>query len=270
VKKLAWSALSDRGKIRANNEDSFIGMCFDAREVHLLGKHGEAPLEQMDMVFAVSDGIGGASAGEFASKITVERITKLLPKAFKQTAAGIDVGASDVLSELYTQIHKALAFVGASYEECRGMGATLSLCWFTPEWMFFGHIGDSRIYYLPVAGGMRQMSHDDTYVGWLFRNGKINERESRVHPRRNIIQRALGAGHQFVEPQVGAIGLESGDSILICSDGVIDGLFDSQIEDILSTPQCAENTETSAQRLVRVAVEQSGRDNTTAVVIRVS
>jgi protein phosphatase len=150
------------------------------------------------------------------------------------------------------------------------MGATLSLCWFTQEWMFFGHIGDSRIYHLPSGGALRQLSEDDTYVGWLFRNGKINEREARSHPRRNVIQRALGNGHQYVAPQVGAIRVEANDQVLICSDGIIDGLFDDQIAEILRGSQNSTSPFTPAEQLVRAAVQASGRDNTTALVIGVS
>ena len=92
------------------------------------------------------------------------------------------------------------------------MGATLSLGWFTPEWMYFAHLGDSRIYYLPAAGGITQVSHDHSHVGWLRRQGKINEREARTHPRRNALNQALGAGHQFIDPQVGAVGHLPGDT----------------------------------------------------------
>lgn len=269
MRELEWFGLSDQGRVRTNNEDAFLGLCFDANEAHRLGKYGEGSLKTMDFVFAVSDGIGGAMSGEFASKITVEKITRLLPRAFKQSAQGLDAGASDVLGELYSQIHKALTFLGESYAECKGMGATLSLCWFNPEWLYFAHIGDSRIYYLPAGGELQQLSHDDTYVGWLLRNGQINEREARNHPRKNILQRALGAGHQFVEPQVGAVGLEAGDQFLICSDGVVDGLFDSSIAEILRTTTSSEPDSNPAQRLVREAVAGSGRDNTTALVVRV-
>ena len=144
------------------------------------------------------------------------------------------------------------------------MGATLSLCWFTPGWMYFGHIGDSRIYLLRADGTMKQVSHDDAYVGWMFRNGQINEREAKNHPRRNVLQKALGAGHQIVEPQVGAIGLEPGDRFLLCTDGVTDGLYDERIQEILSL-----KGEDSSQNLVQQAVINSGRDNTTALVIDV-
>ena len=271
MNNLRWFGLSDRGRIRAQNEDAFLGMVFDAQEAHLLGKVGGAELGAHEFVFAVSDGIGGTAAGEFASKITVEKIKKLLPQAFQKTAAGLEAGASGVLVELYTQIHASLSYLGRSYEECREMGATLSLCWFTPDWLFFAHIGDSRIYHVAAAGGMRQLSHDDTYVGWMFRNGQINEREARSHPRKNILQRALGAGHQFIEPQIGGLRLEKGDAILLCSDGIVDGMFDAQIEEMLRTSTGTEfmneHGTNPAESLVRTAVEQSGRDNTTAVVV---
>jgi protein phosphatase len=271
MNNLRWFGLSDRGRIRAQNEDAFLGMVFDAQEAQLLGKVGGAELGAHEFVFAVSDGIGGAAAGEFASRITVEKIKKLLPQAFQKTAAGLEAGASGVLVELYTQIHASLSYLGRSYEECREMGATLSLCWFTPDWLFFAHIGDSRIYHVAAAGGMRQLSHDDTYVGWMFRNGQINEREARSHPRKNILQRALGAGHQFIEPQIGGLRLEKGDAILLCSDGIVDGMFDAQIEEMLRTSTATESMNEQgtnpAESLVRTAVEQSGRDNTTAVVV---
>lgn len=268
--RLVWFGQTDRGKVRKNNEDSFLGLRFDAREAQVLGKLGDAETSNADFVFAVSDGMGGAQAGEFASRITTEKIMHLLPRSFRQSALGIEAGFADVLTELFDQIHRALMFLGGSYEECSGMGATLSICWFTPGWMRFGHIGDSRIYYLPAReGGIRQISHDDTHVGWLFRNAKINEREARTHPRRNVLQRALGAGHQFVDPQVGSVACEPGDLFLLCTDGVVDGLFDEQLLEFLRAPDAAAAAQNPAQRLVQAAIERAGRDNTTALVIEV-
>lgn len=259
---LRWYGRTDIGKVRKNNEDAFLGLQFDAREVHRLGKIGEATLQAHDYAFAVSDGMGGANAGELASNIAVEKITRLLPPSFKQSALGLQAGFEDILSELYDQIHRALVFVGSSYDETRGMEATLSLCWFSPAWMFFAHIGDSRIYYLPKGQDtIKQLSQDDTYVGWLFRNGKINEREARTHPQRNVLQKALGGGNQFVDPQVGAVGYEAGDKFLICSDGLTDGLYNESLVEFLR----AEGN--PAERLVNESLARSGRDNTTAVVI---
>ena len=149
------------------------------------------------------------------------------------------------------------------------MGATLSLAWFTPEWVYFGHIGDSRIYYLPRAGGLTQLTHDHSHVGWLRRNGQLNEREARTHPMRNALQQALGARHQFIDPQIGSVSHHPGDRFLICSDGVIDGLWDRQLEELIREPAADRATQTAAQRLVEEAVQASGRDNATAVVIEV-
>jgi serine/threonine protein phosphatase PrpC len=267
---LQWFGLTDRGKVRPNNEDSFLCLQFDALELRYLGKFGEAASESVDFVFAVSDGMGGAMAGEFASRVAVEKITRLLPAAFKRSAAGLPTDFEDVLEELFNEIHRALMFLGSTDPDCSGMGATLSMCWFTPGRMYFGHIGDSRIYYLPKReGAIKQVSHDDTHVGWLFRNAKISEWEARQHPRRNALQRALGAGHQFVDPQVGAVAFETGDLFLLCTDGLVDGLYDAQILEILHTSKPFGVESNPAQRLVHTAVAQAGRDNTTALVIEV-
>ena len=265
--RLQWFGQSDRGRIRSNNEDSFLAFQFDAKETHYLGKIGDASIGHYDYVFAVSDGMGGAKSGEFASRIAVETITHLLPRSYHQAAIGLEVGVEDVLIELFDQIHRALMRY-SSYDECTGMGATLSLSWFTPERMYFGHIGDSRIYHLPAGGGINQLTHDDTHVGWLYRAGKINEREARMHPRRNVLQRALGAGHQFIEPQVGAVDLRAGDAFLLCSDGLVEGLFDAQILEIVREPAPASNLNV-AQRLIQAAIGGSTRDNVTALIVEV-
>lgn len=262
--KLSWSGHTDIGRVRKNNEDAFLGLVVDSTGVRLLGKIGEATMDGGDFVFAVSDGMGGANAGEFASRIAVDKITKMMPPLFRLGAVGVSSGFEDVLGELFGEIHKSLQYLGASYEECSGMGATLTLCWFVPGWMYFGHVGDSRLYYLPASGGMRQISHDDTYVGWMFRNGQLNEREAKTHPRRNVLQKALGAGHQFIDPQVGAVGMERGDRFLLCTDGVTDGLFDERVQDCLS-----QRGAEPAKGLVDEAVRESGRDNTTALIVEV-
>jgi PPM family protein phosphatase len=268
--RLQWYGQTDRGKVRSNNEDSFLCLQFDARELHYLGKIGESASESVDFVFAVSDGMGGAMAGEFASRVAVEKITRLLPPTFRRSAAGLPADFEDVLEELFDEIHTALMYLGTADPDCSGMGATLSMCWFTPGGMHFGHIGDSRIYYFPKReGGIKQISHDDTHVGWLFRNSRISESEARRHPGRNALQRALGAGHQFVDPQVGAVAFEPGDVFLLCTDGLVDGLYDAQILEVLHSLRPFGTESNPAQRLVQDAVARAGRDNTTALVIEV-
>jgi PPM family protein phosphatase len=270
AESLRWSGQTHRGKVRPHNEDAFLGLWFDSQEAHHLGKVGEGLLGHADYVFAVSDGMGGAMAGEFASRIAVEKITRLLPRSYKQTAVGLEAGTDDVLTELFDQIHHALTHLGNSYAECSGMGATLSLTWFSPGWMHWAHIGDSRIYYFPARGGdFRQLSHDDTYVGWLLRNGKINEREARNHPRRNVLQKALGAGHQFVDPQLGSVAYEPGDLFLLCTDGVVDSFFDDRLLELMRHPEPSGDAFNPANRIVDAALEGPSRDNITALVVEV-
>ncbi|AOS45292.1 Putative protein phosphatase 2C-type [Lacunisphaera limnophila] len=260
---LRWSGLSHVGKVRTNNEDTFLALTFDGQEVHYLGKNGEASWAKTDFVFAVSDGMGGAKSGEFASRITVDKITKLMPRGFRPAAPGPASQYDFTLAELFKAIHYDLLKLGQSYEECRGMGTTLSLAWVTPGWLYFGHIGDSRIYHLPAAGGIIQLTQDHSHVGWLRRNGQLNEREARDHPGRNALNQALGAGHQIIEPQLGVLPCVPGDRFLICSDGLIDGLWDRHLDEIIRTPGAGP----VAQRLIDAALERSGRDNITALVV---
>jgi PPM family protein phosphatase len=264
-----WSGMTHRGRVRKNNEDTFLALTFDALELRYLGKVGEASLKGADFIFAVSDGMGGEKSGEFASKIAVEKITRLLPKSFSMSAQHLSAGFSDILNEVFHGIHDELTRLGRYYEECRGMGATLSLCWFTPGWMYFGHIGDSRIYYLPKDGSLSQITHDHSLVGSLRRKGEINEREQRTHPRRNVLQQALGAGIKFIEPQLGAVGCQRGDRFLLCTDGLNDGLWDRALSELILEPNAAAQQLLPAQRLVEASLAESGRDNITALVVEI-
>lgn len=264
---LRWSGYSHVGHVRKNNEDAFLALTFDGHEVRFLRKVGEASSARTDFLFAVCDGLGGAQSGEFASRITIEQICHLLPRSFRLSAAGLASGYTELLPELFARIHRELVTLARSYEECRDMGTTLSLSWLTPDRLYFCHVGDSRIYYLPHGGGITQVSHDHSHVGWLRRKGRINEREARTHPMRNALNQALGAGHQFVDPQVGAVVYEPGDRFLLCTDGLCDGLWDHDLEELLRTPPADGDRRAPAERLVETGLERSGRDNTTAIVI---
>lgn len=268
--RILWSGLTDKGPVRLNNEDAFLGLTFDGHEVRYLGKTGLASMSSADFVFAVSDGMGGAKSGEFASRIAIEKITKLLPKSYRLSVSGLSSGFQDLLTELFEAIHHELLKLGQAYEECSGMGATLSLCWFSPEWMYFSHIGDSRIYYLPKEGGLTQITHDHSQVGWMRREGRLNEREARNHPRRNVLNQVLGGGSQFIDPHIGAVSYRPGDRFVICSDGLVDGLWDHHIESIVCRPPPPEQAALStAQLLINGALENASRDNITAVVVEI-
>lgn len=280
--RVRWSGLTDTGRFRSNNEDAFLALNFDRHECRYLGKYGEASMEQGDFIFAVSDGMGGAQSGEFASRLAVDTITRLLPPRFRDRAMLSDAGLTEIMHMLFEQIHQAMTQLGRHYDECAGMGATLTLCWVTPEWIYFGHIGDSRLYYYPAHSHTpdhthqpdtpspsrqpsRQVSEDHSYVGWLQREGKINEREARQHPQRHALNQSLGGGQQFLRPHIGRISCHSGDRFLLCSDGLISGLWDQRIE-TLARQRSNEVMGLPTGQLVREAIENCGRDNTTALM----
>lgn len=235
-------------------------------EVQLLGKTGESPLGSDHFVFAVSDGMGGAMAGEYASRIAIDKITRLHPRWRAIPESDYTSQLPQLLSGLFIEIHRALCYLGTSYEECRGMEATLSLGLIVGNRLFFAHIGDSRIYHLRASNGeLIQLTEDDTHVGWLLRNKQINEREARAHPRRHILQKALGGNNQFVSPQVGSIDCAEGDRFLFCTDGVSEELYDRDIAELLRRAQnLMENT---AESVVREVLNRGARDNTTALVV---
>ncbi len=268
AKSIQWSGITDVGRFRKNNEDAFLALAVDGEGVRRLGKYGEAEIEAFDYIFAVSDGMGGANAGEFASRVAVDKITELFPKCFRMAAAGIEIGFQDLLTELFVEIHKEIQSLGRHYEELSGMGATLSLCWVRPGWVYFCHVGDSRIYHLPQGGPIQQLTQDHTHVGWQYAKGQLNERQARLHPGRNALQQALGGKTQHLSPCLGAVGYEPGDAFMLCTDGLVEGLWDKGMERLIRRPSPLIEGN-PAERLVKEAVATDGKDNTTAVVFEV-
>ncbi|MGK0236915.1 MAG: serine/threonine protein phosphatase PrpC [Candidatus Pelagisphaera sp.] len=267
--KLTWCGLTDVGRFRKNNEDAFLALTFNAEEVRYLGKIGDARFDGSDYIFAVSDGMGGANAGEFASKIAVDKITELLPKSFNLGAMGLDRGCGQILSELVNRIHSEMMVMGTHYEECRGMGATLSLCWFTPGRMHFAHVGDSRIYYFPRDGEMQQITEDHTHVARLVKNGRITAFEARTRPDRNVLEQALGGNVKRIDPQIGSVEYEVGDRFVLCTDGVTDGISNRRIQALTEFPPANFADLNYAERLVVDAKQESGRDNLTALAVEI-
>ena len=133
---------------------------------------------------------------------------------------------------------------------------------FSENDLSFGHIGDSRIYYLPRDGPMQQITEDHTFVGYQMRSGRITERVARTDPRRNRLQKVLGADQQFIVPQVGMGIMAPGDTFLLCSDGIVDGIWNNALEEAVRQGMTAPD-------LVRKAIDEGSKDNVTALIIRV-
>ena len=277
---IRWSAMTHSGTFRTNNEDRFLAMLIDQRGVRYLGKDGQSNTRDADMLFAVADGMGGERSGELAGKIAIDNITRILPRAYLMSDQHLVESAPVILKGLFEAIHKELVTLGQWDSMCNNMGATLTLAWIHRSTVMFAHIGDTRLYQfrsVPDASlngqsklQMEQWTEDHTYVGWLRRTGKLNEREARSHPRKNVLSKALGAGNQFAEPQCGSFELKPNEKLVLCTDGITDGLWDRAIGDLVLEPESSMVDLTPAQRLVLTAVAESGKDNATAMVIEAS
>lgn len=265
--RLHWWGMTDKGRFRANNEDAFLCVTLDSDQVYRLGKQGEGAFADGDFVFAVSDGMGGAKAGEFASSIAIDKITRLFPAAYRKGGLQLPGNAEALLDELFQQTHVEMTSMSFHYEECRGMGATLSLGWFMAGRLYYGHVGDSRIYHLPHSGAMQQLSEDHTHVAWLLRRGRITASQARVHPARGQLEMVLGGNNRNIRPQIGWLDYAPGDRFLFCSDGINGGISDRVIEDLVRNPSERVAQWTPAERLIREAAFAS-RDNMTAILVQ--
>lgn len=233
------AGITDVGLVREHNEDSaFLG----------------------PYVALVADGVGGAAAGEVASA-TVAYVVAALARQRQ----GEDPAA--VLIEAVEQAGQSLTVGVAADADRQGMATTMTAVVTDGERVAMAHIGDTRGY-LFRDGVLTRVSHDHTYVQQLVDSGQLDADAVRRHPWRNVVLRSL---HSTVSEQVedGAdlleLGLEPGDRMLLCSDGLTDLVSDSRIQEILFVP----DARAAAARLVEDALEAGGIDNVTAVVFDV-
>jgi protein phosphatase len=239
--KIVWGAATHVGMLRQSNEDAFAA--------------------QAD-VFVVADGMGGHNAGEVASALAV--------KGMRDAAAGGFASAESVVAAI-NAANAAIHQASGGPSDQRGMGTTLTavvpLAATTsePQRMVVANVGDSRVY-LWRSGELKQVSADHSYVQELLSEGFISAAEARVHPRRNIVTRALG-----IEGDVSAdswtLPMLVGDRYVLCSDGLVDEVDDEQIASIL---RASSDAQLAADTLVAAANANGGRDNVTVVVVDVA
>ena len=228
---LRYAARSDRGLVRANNEDSVYA---GAR------------------LLALADGMGGHAAGEVASQLVIAALAHL----------DDDEPGGDLLAKLDQAVREGNAAIAAHVEndpELEGMGTTLTAILFAGNKLGLVHIGDSRGYMLR-DGELAQITKDDTFVQTLVDDGRITAEEAHSHPQRSLIMRAL-TGHE-VEPTLNMREARAGDRYLLCSDGLSDPVSQETILEALQLPDVAE----SADRLIELALRGGGPDNVTVVV----
>lgn len=262
---LHWAALTHSGSRKPRNDDSMIAFASGPEGARPLEQTGRHSLEKHDLVFAVSDGMGGGNAGDLASSLLLTRMSEIIPETFKIAASGFFPDCLDHLADAIRSVHEHIN-ENAACDHTRGMAATLALAWFTPENLYAANVGDSRIY-ISRGGKLEQLSRDHTSAWGQWKRGEIPEIQYRCHPRRSALYEVIGGGHPAVCPHFAAVPFLPGDRFLICSDGLIDGVWERHIAEALASPT---DPVESANKLLTRAVNNSGIDDTTLIVISVS
>ena len=264
---LSWCGLTRSGRRKPENQDALSVFSSSGGWADSAELCGDQSIDDNGLVFAVSDGMGGPAGGAVASSLVVRDLRRYLPAMMGDFHGAAD--PENVLEASVRSLHDFVTRTGENNDDLRGMGATVVCGLFFRTKVYFAHVGDSRFYQYR-KGVLAQLTHDHTFLGSQFRQGKINEREMRMHPRRNVLNQAIGGGCKFVNPQVDSSTLESGNWFLICSDGVIDGLWNKNIERCFSeADENGHSVEEVAHRMLDWAFEESGLDDTTLFVVKV-
>lgn len=266
-RKLEWCGLTKEGRRRFGNQDALSVFCSRSGWANNEELTGERSIDENGLIFAVSDGMGGPKGGDVASTLVVRELRRFLPAMLGDFHGAPD--PEDLLEKAMKSLHDYVTRTGNARPDLEGMGATVVCGLFYRTMVYFGHVGDSRFYRFR-DGELKQLTFDHTFLGRQFREGKLNEREVRMNPRKNILNQAIGAGCQFLKPQVDSSTLEPGDWFLICSDGIVDGLWNKNIATCFEEAiDKGEGAEEVADRMLEWACREAGSDDTTLFVVRV-
>lgn len=236
-------AKSDIGKAREMNQDSFI----------VSKKDDEIK------VFILADGMGGYKGGEIASSVASQSAYKYIINNFNS----VSKDKMSLLKLVKDSIEYANLIVfeqAKESEELQDMGTTIEICLIYNNRAFIGHVGDSRIYRIR-KNIMRKLTNDHSYVQQLVKEGKITKEEADVHPKKNMLMKAVGCS-TLVEPDVFCRGFQKDDIFLICSDGLTNMVKENEIYKIL-----LENSEKPEIALINQANKNGGADNITVIII---
>lgn len=236
---------TDIGIIRDNNQDAYY-----------VSSNKDYPL------FIIADGMGGHKAGEIASEMAIEIISKNLSNHLTDPSIAeedIKNRIQDSISEANNKIYKK----SMEDERYSGMGTTVTLAFITDDKIFMGHVGDSRAYLLRNSI-LSQITEDHSLVEELIRNGSISKEEAKYHPQRNIITRAVGTS-MVIKADVIVERRYKDDILLLCTDGLTNMVDDNQIKDFLIN---SEDIQKSCEELVKLSNNKGGFDNITVLAVK--
>jgi serine/threonine protein phosphatase PrpC len=243
------ATLSDVGRQRANNEDSFLYWEPDSeQEFCRKGRLG-----------IVADGMGGYEGGQEASRLAVETVRDTYDGAFNGDPQ------KTLIAALVTA-HEKIQSYAVKHPQFHGMGTTCTAFSIIGANLYFAHIGDSRLYHVR-GSNISRLTRDHSYVGRLVENGIVRSEDAESHPQRHILTAALGSGRE-VDPDFPEypFPLEEGDHLVLCTDGLWSLVAERDIADVVRANSPAE----SCRTLIQMALDRGGPDNITALILRFS
>ncbi len=250
-------AQTDVGRVRSGNEDNFLVVDIISDTQKKLPGVLQYPMSDQNLVLMVSDGMGGAAAGEIASMLAVQTVKEVL--SHSNTTDREDF--ADQLESALQTANQIITQYAEKHPQTYGMGATATVAGILQNNVVIGQIGDSRAY-LIHENTIEQLTRDQSYVNQLVEAGKITEEEAEVHPRRNIILQALG-NQELLDVAVTNATLRNGDFLLLCSDGLTGMVRKEELFDIV---QSSANVKEACQSLINLANERGGQDNITVIL----
>ena len=236
-------AKTDIGKAREINQDYY-----------------SIPKSDQDLqLFILADGMGGYNGGEVASSLATQAAKSYIEDNFNKVEHTKEA-ILNLIKNAIEYSNKVVFEKSKSVPELEGMGTTLDICFIYNNKIYIGHVGDSRVY--RIRGDLiRKLTKDHSYVQQLVEDGKITREEANHHPKKNMLTKALGCT-AYVEPDIRARNLETGDILVMCSDGLTNMLEEKEIYQ-----KVKENPETAPQTLVNLANNAGGYDNITVITI---
>ncbi len=249
---------SDVGMVRTNNEDAFLIADLATDQAMDAVSVADVRVSDRGVLLAVSDGMGGAAAGEIASAITVSSLQQWLA----EDHAG--VGTHHLMKSAVEQANRNVHDAAQSTER-QGMGATLTAVLIRGPMAHIAEVGDSRAY-LVRNGRLRQVTRDQSFVQLLIEQGMLTRDQAEKSPYRNVILQAMGQNPE-VTVAIGKLQLCRGDVFVLCSDGLSGKVADDEIRDIVLQGQAFDVV---CDRLITLAKQRGGEDNITVVIGEVS
>src|ERR1700728_3806607 len=243
------ASLTDLGRQRSNNEDSYLYWEPDSDEEFL----------RKGRIAVIADGMGGYEGGQQASRLAVETVRQVYDHAF-------NADPQATLLEALESAHQSIQRYAVEHPQFYGMGTTCTALAIVGRQLHFAHVGDSRLYHIR-GETVSRLTRDHSYVGRLVESGIVRSEDAESHPQRHILTAALGSGRDIV-PHIPEqpIELEESDVLVLCTDGLWSLVPERDLAQVAQANPPAE----ACAKLVRIALERGGPDNITVVVLRIS